>query len=165
MMSLNKIVFCLKRFTSYVVIFLLFVNIGLWYGYHIKESVHQEVQYFVNLTMLSLLSDWSEKKFLTHASLELQQRTSKEQWQRMNSIFIQLGELLNYHGAAGKLFHVGHWWGKIVARYQVQASFQKGYFMATVTLISEDGHWKINGFYYEYTFFPMPRLQDSVKWV
>lgn len=165
MISLNKMGFYIKKFVFYMVIFLLFVNIGLWYGYYTRESVHREVRYFVNLTLLNLLTDWSEKKFLTHASIQLRQRTSREQWQKMNTIFLQLGELLNYHGAVGKLFHVGHWWGKVVARYEVQASFQKGYFVATVTLISEEGRWKINGFYYEYTLFPMPKLQDSVKWV
>ncbi len=120
---------------------------------------------FVNLTMLSLLADWNTKKFLNYTSNELQQHLTAEQLDKMNSVFIRLGNLLNYYGAHGGLFisSTNSW--HINPRYKVQASFQGGYFLAVIILIKQQGKWVIGRFDYKYSFFPNKRHIGSLKLV
>ena len=102
---------------------------------------------------------------MNRTSKELQQQMTKMQINDFNTIFGQLGELLNYHGAYGGLFRSSTSIWHINPRYKVIASFQGGQFTAIITLIKRQGKWAIGRFEYKYTFFPNKRHSGSLKMV
>ncbi len=151
--------------SGFIILLILFVSIGTIYSTFSLQQMNIEVRRFVNKTMLDLLVDWDESKFLTYTSDELQQHLTDKQLRKMNLIFIHLGELLNYQGANGSVFRSMNSWWHTTARYKVLASFQGGQFMAIITLIKENGNWIIVKFDYQYAFFPNRRRLGSVKLV
>jgi hypothetical protein len=153
----------IKIFFGYLVVLLVFVSIGVSYGLWSQQQMRQESQQFVNITMLGLLAGWDDNEFLGHIAPELQNHTTEEQLRDIKRGFANLGGLLNYHGAQGGLFRTGQWWWQVVARYQVQASFQRGGFSAEIVLVKQQGKWIIGSFEYEYSLFPIAPQLGSLK--
>ncbi len=163
-MRLRRFLFkSIRKFSLSLVLLVIFIGIGASYGIYLQQQMKREASQFVNITMLDLLATWDDQVFLIHITPELQQNTTVEQLEDMRRVFAHLGELLHYQGAQGGLFRTGQWWWQIVARYTVQATFQRGQFTATVLLIKQQGEWVINGFEYEYTYFPVPRRVGALK--
>jgi hypothetical protein len=149
----------LKGFTLLLILFLI-LSIG--YAIFSLQQMRNETRYFANITMLDLLAQWNENLFFIATTQELREHLTDEQLQRLDMVFTQLGELLNYHGIKGGLYRSSDSWLHIAARYKVQASFQGGQFVAIITLVKEKGHWKIGRFDYQYAFFTIKKQPGSV---
>jgi len=165
-MRLNRLFYNLfTTLRGFALLLLISITLGSIYGSFTLQQMNQETRQFVNTTVLSLLADWDENKFLTHSSNGLRQQLTDERLLQINKVFIRLGELLNYHGAKGGLFRSGGIWWHVSPRYRVQASYQGGQLMATITLIKQQGQWTIGRFEYQYAYFPIHRHPGSLKMV
>ena len=139
-------------FTILSGLIILSISIGVIYGTFTLQQINRKTQIFVNTTMLGLFADWNNSEFLIHASDELQQNLTIEQLDKINSVFTQLGKLLNYHGAQGGVFRSTTSLWSVNARYKVHASFQGGQFTAIISLVEQQGKWVIGRFDYQYAF-------------
>jgi hypothetical protein len=149
---------------GFVILLFISVTLGATYATISLKQMNFEARGFVNLTMLDLLVDWDNRKFMTHTSHELQQKMTKEQLYNMRNVFRRLGRLLNYHGAYGGLYRSSTSIMHINPRYKVLASFKGGQFFAIITLIKQQGKWVIGRFEYKYTFIPNKQHTGSLKW-
>jgi hypothetical protein len=150
---------------GFALLLIISITLGSTYGFFTLQQMNQETRQFVNTTILSLLADWDEKKFLTHTSKGLRQQLTDKRLHQINGVFIRMGELLNYHGAKGGLFRSSGLWWHVSPRYRVQASYQGGQLMVTITLIKQQGQWTIGRFEYQYAYFPIRRHPGSLKMV
>lgn len=144
---------------SFVTFLLLLIIISITYVNYSVVQINRETKVFINTTMLVLLADWDETKFFNYSSYALQQNLTEKQLNQINDVFIQLGGLLNYHGAYG-----GSRW-LMNPRYTVIASFDGGEFIGIITLIKQNSQWSIGRFEYKYNFFPIQRDNSSLKLV
>ncbi len=150
---------------SFFVLIIVSITLGVGYATFSLREMNIDARGFVNITMLGLLADWDDNDFLRHTSNDLRQNLKDEQLQKMNVVFTRLGDLLNYHGAYGGLFRSSNNWWYINPRYKVHGSFQGGYFVATITLIKQQGKWVIGRIRYKYSFFINDRNSGSLKLV
>jgi len=150
---------------SFVTFLLLLIIISITYVNYSVKQINRETKVFINTTMLVLLADWDEKKFFNYSSYALQQNLTEKQLNQINDVFIQLGSLLNYHGAYGGLFRSSTSWWLMNPRYTVVASFDGGEFIGVITLIKQNAQWSIGRFEYKYNFFPIQRDNSSLKLV
>jgi hypothetical protein len=148
---------------SFFLLIILSITLGVGYATFSLREINFEARGFINITMLGLFADWNESDFLMHISHELRKNMTDRQLQQMNGVFARLGKLLNYHGAYGGLFRSRKNWWYINPHYKVHASFQGGYFAATITLIKQQGKWAIGRIEYQYRFFPNKRDSASLK--
>ncbi|WP_069471145.1 hypothetical protein [Candidatus Marithrix sp. Canyon 246] len=150
---------------SFVTLLLLLIIISITYVNYSVKQINRETKVFINTTMLVLLADWDEKKFFNYSSYALQQNLTETQLNQINDVFIELGSLLNYHGAYGGLFRSSTSWWLMNPRYTVVASFDGGEFIGVITLIKQNSQWSIGRFEYKYNFFPIQRDNSSLKLV
>lgn len=151
-----------RRFITFL---LLMIIVSITYINYSVEQINRETKVFINTTMLGLLADWNEDQFLHYSSQALQQNLTQKQLNKINHVFIQLGNLLKYHGAYGGVFRSNTSWWLMNPRYTVIASFDGGEFIGIITLIKQDAKWSIGRFEYKYNFYPIRRDNSSLKLV
>jgi hypothetical protein len=151
--------------TGFTILLIVSIGIGVGYSIFSLKQMHAETREFVNIAMLDLFSEWNENEFINYTSNRMQKKLTNDKLQKINIVFIRLGNLLNYHGAYGGLFHSKASWLHVVVRYHVSANFKGGKFAALVTLIKQHGNWAIGKFEYKYAFLPMEQQVGSLKLV
>jgi hypothetical protein len=153
----------IQAFNTFLITFLIVSILQLSYFYYIQYFVATQAHRWLDTTLLELLADWDETKFLAHSSALLIENTSTEQRESSERIFKQLGELLQYHGSSGKILEYGLFLQTTQLQYQAAAHFENGSFFVILTLIKEEQQWKIAQFYYEYAFYPQQKQLGSLR--
>jgi len=143
--------------STFFVLTLLIITLSIAYGHYVQKQSLKEARVFVSVTMLKLFADWNKDQLFYHSSLDLKQNMSDADVNKLSTTFSHLGDLLRYDGAQGGAVRLDKSWWKIAARYQVRATFERGAFIATITLVKNEEDWQIGQFHYNYTFFPIER--------
>ena len=152
----------LTTLKGFIILLIIFISIGVGFGTTSLQRLSQGSRQFVDTTMLSLLIHWDNHKFFTYTSNGLQHQLTVAQLQQMRWVFKRLGNLLNYRGATGGIFHSPTTWWQVGARYKIQANFEGARFTAIITLIKQEGNWAIGRFDYQCDFYPMEKQVGSL---
>jgi hypothetical protein len=155
----------LTTLKGFIILLIIFISIGIGFGTTSLQQLNQGSRQFVDTTMLSLLTHWDNHEFFTYTSNGLQQRLTAAQLQQMKWVFRRLGNLLNYQGAIGGVFHSPTAWWQVGARYKIQANFEGGRFIAIITLIKQEGNWAIGRFDYRCNFYPIEKQVGSLIFI
>lgn len=153
----------IQAFNTFLLTFLIVSVLQLSYFYYIQLFVATQAHRWLDITLLELLTDWDETKFLSNSSELLIENTSSEQREDTQHIFKRLGELLQYHGSSGQIVQYGLFLQTTQLQYQATAQFENGSFFAILILTQEEQQWKIAQFYYEYAFYPHQKLLGSLR--
>lgn len=153
----------IQAFNTFLLTFLIVSVLQLSYFYYIQFFVATQAHRWLDITLLELLTDWDETKFLSNSSELLIENTSSEQRESTQQIFERLGELLQYHGSSVQVVQYGLFFQTTQLQYQAIAHFENGSFFVVLTLTKEAQQWKIAQFYYEYAFYPHQKQLGSLR--
>jgi hypothetical protein len=155
----------LTTLKGFIILLIIFMGIGIGFGTTSLQQLNQGSRQFVDTTMLNLLTHWDNYEFFTYTSNGLQQQLTTSQLQQMKWAFNRFGNLLNYQGAIGGIFHSPTAWWQVGARYKILANFEGGRFTAMVTLIKQEGNWAIGRFDYRCDFYPIAKQVGSLIFI
>jgi len=153
----------IQTFNTFLITLLIVLGLQFCYFYYVQQIVEKQAHRWLDLTLLDLLTEWDESKFLTLSSSNLIENMTVEQHDNTKQIFQKLNQLLQYHGSDGQIVQYGLFFQTTQIRYQAQASFKHGALFAIITLVKEAEQWKIEQFYYEYAFYPQQKQQGSLQ--
>ena|ERR1700730_10482138 len=113
------------------------------------SALDKESKAYADSAIPAIVSTWSEKALLDHASPEFKRAVTIDQLDRLFRWVSGLGQLQKCEPAQGQsLMSATTQTGKrISAQYNAKATFQKGQATIKLGLIKHDDHWQILSFY------------------
>jgi hypothetical protein len=110
---------------------------------------------YVDATIPLIAGTWSKDELTRRMSAPLRESVKDEQLSLLFVKFKQLGRLKEYGGAKGQArISITPQTGKVIsANYTAQATFENDMATIKVTLVQEDGEWKIAGFHVDSPVF------------
>ncbi len=129
-------------------------------------ALEREGKAYADASVISIVSNWNEQALLDRASPAfMQKKISKAQ---IDSLFAQLrplGRLSRYNGAKG--MNVSSTGSTTTATYVANADFEHGRAQISISLIKQNGSWRILGFFVQGNGAPsrttlnLPRQQPA----
>jgi len=144
------------------VVAVLFVLLWILTGYLLydrfkaSEGIGIGSQAYVDVAVPAIVYEWSQAEFGFRASRKLHDSFKANE---LDALFIKmkngLGKMTKYRGSAGDATVHRNDTGAetIYAKYLAKADFEKGDADITMTLVLEDGKWKINQFFVDSSVF------------
>ena len=130
-------------------------------------ALEREGKAYADASIVSIVSNWSEQALLDRASPAFMQKVSKAQIDSLFARLRPLGRLSRYNGAKGmNIFSTGT---TTTATYVAKADFEHGRAQISISLIKQNGSWRILGFYVQGNGAPsrttlnLPRDKKDLK--
>jgi hypothetical protein len=129
----------------------LIIAVGAAVGYAMYMGARSDAssKAYVDQTVPAIVSTWSADRLLQESSSELRRRVSDDQMFAVFKKFSALGKLLAYHGSEGQSqISFTPRSGKVItAKYEATARCEHGDVAVNITLVQENGRWRILGFF------------------
>ncbi len=112
-------------------------------------ALDKESKAYVDEVTPRILANLNKETLFQHASGELKNSASEEEFDKIFNLFAKLGEFKGYKGASGEasISLTSERGKRITGLYQAQAEFENGPATVNVTVIKKGDNWQVMGFY------------------